>query len=108
MLPPAESTVVKALAMSTLRRIRRLRDTRLCIKLISFRCPDYQLEVEGIVWLKDFTRESNGIVPRSVELCEASAAVKDVKRPSLFGQQRGCLFPFRSEQQGRLVRPEVA
>jgi len=58
-LPPAESTVVKALAMSTSRRMRRLRDTRLCIKLISFRCPDYQLELEGIVWLKDFTRESN-------------------------------------------------
>ena len=51
---------------------------------------------------------SRGIAPRSVELCEASAAVKDVKRPSRFGQQRGCLFPFRSEQQGRLVRPEVA
>ena len=45
MLPPA-STVAKALAMSTLRRIRRLRDMRLCIKLISFRCPDYLLELE--------------------------------------------------------------
>ena len=38
-----------------------------------------------------------GIVPRSVELCEASAAVNDVKRPSRFEQQRDCLFPFRSE-----------
>ena len=42
-----------------------------------------------------------GIVPRSVELCEASAAVNDVKRPSRFEQLRVCLFPFRSEQQGR-------
>jgi hypothetical protein len=45
-----------------------------------------------------------GIAPRSVELCEASAAVNDVKRPSRFGQQSGCLFPFRSEQQARPVR----
>ena len=51
---------------------------------------------------------SGGIAPRSVELCEASAAVNDIKRPSRFGQQRGCLFPFGSEQQARLVRPEVA
>jgi hypothetical protein len=50
----------------------------------------------------------SGNVPRSVELCEASAAVNDVKRPSRFEQQRDCLFPFRSEQQARLVRPEVA
>src|ERR1700722_10751502 len=49
-----------------------------------------------------------GIVPRSVELYEASAAVNDVKRPLRFEQQRGCLFPFRSEQQARLVGPEVA
>jgi hypothetical protein len=49
-----------------------------------------------------------GIAPRSVELCEASAAVNDVKRPSRFEQLRDCLFPFRSEQQARLVRPEVA
>jgi hypothetical protein len=53
-------------------------------------------------------RPHRGIAPRSVELCEASAAVNDVKRPSRFGQQRGCLFPFRSERQGLLVRPEVA
>ena len=52
--------------------------------------------------------QSGRIVPRSVELCEASAAVNDVKRPSRFEQQRDCLFPFRSEQQARLVRPEVA
>ena len=51
---------------------------------------------------------AGGIVPRSVELYEASAAVNDVKRPSRFEQQRGCLFPFRSEQQARLVGPEVA
>jgi hypothetical protein len=49
-----------------------------------------------------------GIAPRSVELWEASAAVNDVKRPSRFEQQRGCLFPFRSEQRARLVGPEVA
>ena len=49
-----------------------------------------------------------GIVPRSVELCEASAAVNDVKRPSRFEQLRVCLFPFRSEQQARPSRPEVA
>jgi len=49
-----------------------------------------------------------GIAPRSVELWEAGAAVNDVKRPSRFEQQRGCLFPFRSEQQARLVGPEVA
>jgi hypothetical protein len=51
---------------------------------------------------------AGGIAPRSVELCEASAAVNDVKRPSRFVQQRGCLFPFHSEKQARLVRPEVA
>jgi hypothetical protein len=33
MLPPAESTVANALAISTLRRIRLLRDTRLCPKI---------------------------------------------------------------------------
>jgi hypothetical protein len=53
-------------------------------------------------------RRSLGIAPCSVELCGASAAVIDVKRPSPFGQRRGGLFPFRSAQQGRLVRPEVA
>jgi hypothetical protein len=52
--------------------------------------------------------DPTGIAPRSVELCEASAAVNDVKRPSRFEQLRDCLFPFRSEQQARLVRPEVA
>jgi len=60
----------------------------------------------AVAFTKDATKK--GIAPRSVELCEASAAVKDVKRPSRFGQQRGCSFPFRSEQQARLVRPEVA
>ena len=53
-------------------------------------------------------RNRLGIAPRSVELWEASAAVNDVKRPSRFEQQRGCLFPFRSEQRARLVGPEVA
>jgi hypothetical protein len=56
----------------------------------------------------DRTAHCRGIVPRSVELFEASAAVNDVKRPSRFEQLRDCLFPFRSEQQARLVRPEVA
>jgi hypothetical protein len=42
MLPPAQSTLAMALAMSTLRRTRRLRDTRLFPKAISFRCRDYQ------------------------------------------------------------------
>jgi hypothetical protein len=55
-----------------------------------------------------YLRANGGIAPRSVELCEASAAVNDVKRPSRFEQLRDCLFPFRSEQQARLVRPEVA
>jgi hypothetical protein len=74
-----------------------------------------EIEVELIVKRRiDCVRRINqeqrvaGIAPRSVELCEASAAVNDVKRPSRFVQQRGCLFPFRSEQQARLVRPEVA
>jgi hypothetical protein len=49
-----------------------------------------------------------GIAPCSVELCGASAAVNDVKRPWRFGQQRGGLFPFRSAHQERLVGPEVA
>ena len=49
-----------------------------------------------------------GIAPCSVELCEASVAVNDVKRPSQFGQERDCLFPFRSERQARAAMPEVA
>jgi opacity protein-like surface antigen len=49
-----------------------------------------------------------GVAPSFVELGEAGAAVNDVKRPSPFGQQRGCLFPFRSERQARLARPEAA
>ena len=71
------------------------------------------LGARAILWRAaraDFARpvSDDGIAPRSVELCEASAAVNDVKRPSRFEQQRDCLFPFRSEQQARLVRPEVA
>jgi hypothetical protein len=31
-----------------------------------------------------------------------------VERPSRLRQQRGNLFPFRSEQQARRARPEVA
>jgi hypothetical protein len=38
------------------------------------------------------------IAPCFVELCEAVVAVNDVKRPSQFGQERDCLFPFRSER----------
>jgi len=49
-----------------------------------------------------------GIAPCSVELCEASVAVNDVKRPSQFGQERDCWSPFRSERQARPARQEVA
>ena len=42
-----------------------------------------------------------GIAPVFVEHCEAVVAVNDVKRLSRFGQERGCLFPFRSERQAR-------
>jgi hypothetical protein len=78
-------------------------------------CSRYQLSNMTLHrWLKNLAMNFpcplviNGIVPRSVELYEASAAVNDFKRPSRFEQQRDCLFPFRSEQQARLVRPEVA
>src|SRR5258707_352439 len=46
--------------------------------------------------------------PCFVELCEAVVAVNDVKRPSQFGQERDCLFPFRSERRARAAMPEVA
>src|SRR5258705_13941480 len=49
-----------------------------------------------------------GIAPCFVELCEAVVAVNDVKRPSQFGQERDCLFPFRSERQARTAMPEAA
>ena len=49
-----------------------------------------------------------GIAPSSVELCEASVAVNDVKRPSQFGQERDCWSPFRSERQERPAGQEVA
>lgn len=52
--------------------------------------------------------EQEGIAPCFVELCEAVVAVNDVKRPSQFGQERDCLFPFRSERQARAAMPEVA
>src|SRR5664280_3339347 len=51
---------------------------------------------------------SEGIVPCSVELCEAVVAVNDVKRPWQFGQERDCWSPFRSERQARAAMPEVA
>src|SRR5258707_623425 len=51
-----------------------------------------------VIRLRKRLAEGPGIAPRSVELCEAGAAVNDVKRPSRFGQQRGGSFPFRSEQ----------
>jgi hypothetical protein len=76
--------------------------------------PDDPLPIECCYWgfwnrlAEDYLRFARGNVPLSVELCEASAAVNDVKRPSRFEQQRDCLFPFRSEQQARLARPEVA
>src|ERR1035437_8130788 len=53
-------------------------------------------------------RAIRGIAPCSVELCEASVTVNDVKRPWQFGQERDCLFPFRSERQARAAMPEVA
>jgi hypothetical protein len=71
---------------------------RLCSAMLLF---GYELERN---WICNSDGGGGGIVPRSVELCEASAAVNDVKRPSRFEQQRDCLFPFRSEQQARLVR----
>ena len=49
-----------------------------------------------------------GIAPVFVELCDADVAVNDVKRLSRFGQERGCLFPFRSERQVRPARREAA
>ena len=69
------------------------------------------LNAQQMRWLLDYASQqagAGGIAPRSVELYEASAAVNDVRRPSRFGQQSGCLFPFRSEQQARPVRLEVA
>ena len=50
----------------------------------------------------------SGIAPVFVELCDADVAVNDVKRLSRFGQERGCLFPFRSERQVRPARREAA
>jgi hypothetical protein len=84
----------------------------LSAQCLNRRIADRQtLEQEVAAWLSRRNAnyaKADGIAPRPVELCEASAAVNDVKRPSRFVQQRGCLFPFRSEQQARLVRPEVA
>jgi hypothetical protein len=51
---------------------------------------------------------NGGVAPCFVELCEAVVAVNDVKRPSQFGQERDCLFPFRSERRARAAMPEVA
>ena len=58
--------------------------------------------------LHDLVQSLNGVAPCFVELCEAVVAVNDVKRPSQFGQERDCLFPFRSERQARPARQEVA
>src|ERR1700685_151399 len=40
-------------------------------------------------------------LPRALLNIGKRALPNDVKRPSRFEQQRGCLFPFRSEQQAR-------
>ena len=53
-------------------------------------------------------RTTRGVAPCSVELCEASVAVNDVKRPSQSGQERDCWFPFRSERQAQPAGQEVA
>ena len=58
--------------------------------------------------VENHKREGAGIAPVFVELCEAVVAVNDVKRLSRFGQERSCLFPFRSERQARPARREAA
>ena len=63
------------------------------------------LIIAGIVTWMSFRP---GIAPVFVELCEAGVAVNDVKRLSRFGQERSCLFPFRSERQARPARQEAA
>src|ERR1700738_3490483 len=55
----------------------------------------------GPAYAIDGRDPTGGIVPCSVELCEAVVAVNDVKRPSQFGQERDCWSPFRSERQAR-------
>ncbi len=87
------------------------------------RIPDKQTLVEEIAaWEHDrnanhakanwhFTTPQcthQGIAPVFVELCEADVAVNDVKRLSRFGQELGCLFPFRSGLQAHPARREVA
>lgn len=65
--------------------------------------------VKSIGTLKyEGSRPFEGIAPVFVELCDADVAVNDVKRLSRFGQERGCLFPFRSERQVRPARREAA
>ena len=61
------------------------------------------IDVEWVAGHRDGPR----IAP-CFELWEAVVAVNDVKRPSQFGQERDCLFPFRSERQARAAMPEVA
>ena len=61
---------------------------------------------DEIVWAEP--ERQTGIAPVFVELCEAVVAVNDVKRLSRFGQERSCLFPFRSERQARPARREAA
>jgi hypothetical protein len=88
MFPPAESTAANALAMNTLRRMRRLRDTRLCPKIISFRCTDYQLESEGIVWLsKNSTRYSNSCTLHSFRFNLAGREERRVRQSAGIGSR---------------------
>ena len=87
--------------LSGLSALRELTEPRLHV-LISYRA-DLEGRL-GPLW----QRISGGIAPVFVELCEAGIAVNDVKRLARFGQERGCLFPFRSERQAQPARQEVA
>jgi hypothetical protein len=70
------------------------------------RLPDFSGKA-NLPELSAFTL-TRGIAQCFVALCEAVVAVNDVKRPSQFGQERDCSFPFRSERQARAAMPEVA
>ena len=67
---PLEIAAAKAIATRTLRRIRPSRDTRLCPKIISFRCTDCQL-LAG----RNFTRHSNSCTHHSFRCIAIAAGV---------------------------------
>ena len=83
-------------------------DKALCIEHLLKRTNILAAVIQLIVCQKGRGSGADGIAPCFVELCEAVVAVNDVKRPSQFGQERDCLFPFRSERQARAAMPEVA